>query len=572
MRAGPLLKDDDESDESFTDIAGLSTGSNEKLRLMMLGGDDALLNKACATILGERQNRDAFKFGVLEPRKAQVRGRQVSVLKTPSYWLEHLKSFLFFIRGVKAIRNDMKFFESQLFPGPHAFLFVHRDVKDSGRRDEEDLRKHDSQSYTNMTEDQEQDQPDESFTDVVGSSTGSNEKLRLMLLGGNDVLLDKACATILRKRNRKTPFKFGKLEPRNANACGRQVSVLKTPFTWLDQLKSYLFFSKGVKAIRDEMESYESMLFPGPHAFLLVHRDVKYSGRDNYLLRALSDVFGEEVLDYCMVLFIDRAKHNDPTKNYCLKMCGGRCYILHNTDYSVNELFKKIESMAESKDSSFFTTHLEFFRKASNYFQEEYEEKENKLRKELNDSKGREIQLRGDIEKLQRQMEELKEQLENNLTDARVKEDGLHERERNVHKREKQLDERQKELEIREREVKQRDVRSREHHQTTVDPPPAVSENKDRPLNEREGELKSRKDSQSTGSLGIQNPVKRNSINKSRPNMSRKCHQTTADPPPAECEEELKSRDDSQISGSPGIQKPVRRNSKELCLHYSHAL
>lgn len=284
-----------------------------------------------------------------------------------------------------------------------------------------------------------------------------------MVLGGDDVLLDKACATILRRRNKNTPFKFGKLEPRNVNACGQQVSVLKTPFTWLEHLKSYWVFSNGVKAIRDEMESYKSMLFPGPHAFLLVHRDVKNSGRENYLLRALSEVFGKEVLDYCMVLFIDGAKHNDPKKNYCLKMCG-RYHILQNTDYSVNKLFEEIERMTERKDSSFFTTHLECFRKASNYFQKNYEEK---LRKELNDYRAREGQLRDDIGELQRQIEELKEQLENNLTDAKVK-DGLHERERNLHKREKQLDERQKELEIRER-----DVRSREHHQTTADPPPA---------------------------------------------------------------------------------------------------
>ncbi|XP_051733644.1 ribonuclease Y-like isoform X2 [Ctenopharyngodon idella] len=300
------------------------------------------------------------------------------------------------------------------------------------------------------------------------------------------------------------------------------------------------------------MESYESMLFPGPHAFLLVHRDVKNSGRDNYLLHALSDVFGKKVLDYCMVLFIDGARHNDPNKNYCLKMCGGRNHTLQNTEYSVNELFKKIETMTESKDNSFFTTHLECFRKASNYFQEKYEEKENELRKELNDSKGREDQLRDDIEKLRRKMEVLKEQLKNNLTDARVKEDSLHKRERNVHRREKQLAERQKELEIREREVTQRDVRSREHHQTTADP--AVSENKDRPLYDREGKLKRRNDSQS---LRIQKPVRRNSFAIDRPNMYREHHQTTADPPSAEREGELKSRDDSQTRQSLGIQKPA---------------
>ncbi|CAM4664629.1 unnamed protein product [Leuciscus chuanchicus] len=416
-------------------------------------------------------------------------------------------------------KGNISFFHSR-----HCNMGRRRRRRARGCRDADELiplaRKYDSQSYTSMTDyqDEEQDQSDGSFTEEAGPSTGSDEKLRLIVLGGDDALMDKACGTILRKRNRKTGFQFGKLEPRNANSCGRQVSVLKTPFTWLEKLKSYFFFSRGVKAVRNEIESYESMMFPGPHAFLLVHRDVKDSGRENYLLRALSEVFGEEVLDYCMVLFIDQAKHNDPKKNYCLKMCGGRNHILHNTDDSVKKLFKIIAKMTESKNI-FFTNHLECFRKASNYFQEEYVEKEDKLRRELNDTRDRENQLRDDIEKLQREMEEFKEQLENNRTDARVKEDYLRERERNLHRREKQLDEKKKELEIREREVRKRDKeRSREHHQTTADP--AVSEDIDRPLYEREGKLKSRDDSQSTGSLGIQKPVRRNSLDINPPYMT----------------------------------------------------
>ncbi len=117
------------TNEILTDEAGWSSESNEQLRLMVLGGDDALLDEACGSILGERQNRDAFKFGNMVPRKAQVCGRQVSVLKTPSYWLEHLKSYLFFSNRVKSLKNDLQSFESLLFPGPHAFLLVHRDVK-----------------------------------------------------------------------------------------------------------------------------------------------------------------------------------------------------------------------------------------------------------------------------------------------------------------------------------------------------------------------------------------------------------------------------------------------------------
>ncbi|XP_016118854.1 uncharacterized protein, partial [Sinocyclocheilus grahami] len=167
-------------------------------------------------------------------------------------------------------------------------------------------------------------------------SRGRIEKLRFMVLRGDDALVDKACGTILGERENRNTFKFGELKPREAQVCGRQVSVLKTPSYWLEHLKSYLIFSNGVNSLKYELKFFESLLFPGPHAFLLVHRDVKKTGRENYLLQALIDVFGEKVLNYCMVLFIDKARHNDPNQNYCLMMCGGRYYILQNTDQSVH--------------------------------------------------------------------------------------------------------------------------------------------------------------------------------------------------------------------------------------------
>ncbi|CAM4664620.1 unnamed protein product [Leuciscus chuanchicus] len=69
--------DEERADESFKIKAGPSTGSDEKLRLLVLGDDDALMDEACGTILGERQSREGFKFGILEPRTAQVCGRQI---------------------------------------------------------------------------------------------------------------------------------------------------------------------------------------------------------------------------------------------------------------------------------------------------------------------------------------------------------------------------------------------------------------------------------------------------------------------------------------------------------------
>ncbi|XP_073680163.1 uncharacterized protein [Garra rufa] len=252
-------------------------------------------------------------------------------------------------------------------------------------------------------------------------------QLRFMVLGGDDALVDKACATILGERENRDAFQFGELKPRKAQVCGRQVSVLKTPFRWLEHLKSYFFFSKRVKSLKYDLQYYESLLFPGPHAFLLVHRDVRNSGSEYYLLRALSEVFGEKVLDYCMVIFIDRAKHNDKKQNTCLKMCGGRFYILQNTD--VSQLFKKTETMTQRKHSDFFINHLECFRKAEIYFEAEYEEKMNKLRGELAENIETAENLKKDMNDMKelnaKKVIELNEKIKNDQKKSKDRENEL---------------------------------------------------------------------------------------------------------------------------------------------------
>ncbi len=351
------------------------------------------------------------------------------------------------------------------------------------------------------------------------------------MLGGDDALLDEACGSILGERQNRDAFKFGNMVPRKAQVCGRQVSVLKTPYYWLQHLKSYLFFSKRVKSLKNDLQSFESLLFPGPHAFLLVHRDVKNSGREYYLLRALSEVFGKEVLDYCMVLFMDRARHHNPIKNTCLKMCGGRYHILQNTDKSVNELFISIKIMTERKEF-FFTQHLEFFRKASNYFQEEYEEREKKIRKALNDSKDQESQLEHKNVKLQEEVELLKDkekQLQKILTEAKAKEDCLHQRVKELDDRERCLDERVKELDDRERCLDER-VKELDDRERCLDERVKELDDRERCLDERVKELDDRE--RCLDEREKQLKIREREVTQ-RDVRSRELHQTTADNPSA---------------------------------------
>ncbi|XP_043085769.1 histone-lysine N-methyltransferase, H3 lysine-79 specific-like [Puntigrus tetrazona] len=219
--------------------------------------------------------------------------------------------------------------------------------------------------------------------DELGRPADPRVKLRFMVLGGDDALMDKACAAILGERDDGDAFRFGNLKPRKAQVCGRQVSVLKTPSYWLEHLKSYYIFINGVKLLLPELQFFESLLFPGSNAFLLVLKNVKNACRENYLLHALSEVFGKEVLDYCMVLFMNEVRLSDPNNNSCVKLCKGRYQVLKNTDESVYRLFEKTREMTGQKKSIFFSNHLECFRKAEKHFEAENEIKQAKLRREL---------------------------------------------------------------------------------------------------------------------------------------------------------------------------------------------
>ncbi|XP_036444545.1 GTPase IMAP family member 4-like [Colossoma macropomum] len=181
--------------------------------------------------------------------------------------------------------------------------------------------------------------------------------LRLVVLGGDSADNSYACSTILRLYQREetiNPLKGNFIE---RTVGGRQVSVFRTPSYWMEHLDSHLIFSNGVESIRHEIQSCTSTLFPGPHAFLLVMRAGHTTGKEHYLLRAITSVFGAEALEYTMVMFIHAHEQHHPMdalKDRCVQMCGERFFFLENNDENVEELFMKIKTMTQKKQSRFF--------------------------------------------------------------------------------------------------------------------------------------------------------------------------------------------------------------------------
>lgn len=148
---------------------------------------------------------------------------------------------------------------------------------------------------------------DDTFTST-SESTGSTKDLRFFILGGDEDVMDRTCDIILRKRAKRAE---SETRHRKGHVCGRKISVVKTPSTWMSDVASCCCFSSRVKSIKDQMPDYASLVFPGPHAFLLVTDNREVTWREQYLLKAIAKVFSKEALDYAMLLIIGKRTKRD---------------------------------------------------------------------------------------------------------------------------------------------------------------------------------------------------------------------------------------------------------------------
>ncbi|XP_026091129.1 GTPase IMAP family member 4-like [Carassius auratus] len=181
---------------------------------------------------------------------------------------------------------------------------------------------------------------------TITGSTGSTTELRFIMLSGDEDLMDDACDIILRERAGRP-----KITHRKGHVFGKKVTVVKTPPTWMSHVATRCPFSSRVESIKDEMEDCASLVFPGPHAFLLVTDHRKVTGKEKYLLKAIAKVFGKEALDYVMLLIIGRTELEgiDSEREYMRKF-----YTLENSEQSVQSLFRETEIMTQNNESTFF--------------------------------------------------------------------------------------------------------------------------------------------------------------------------------------------------------------------------
>ncbi len=91
------------------------------------------------------------------------------------------------------------------------------------------------------------------------------------MLASDNNLMNKVPAFILGQS--QTRCRPATCELKQGHVHNRHVSVVTTPVNWLERLKSFWFLKNAVRSLKNEMEFCESLVFPGPHAFLLVIDD-----------------------------------------------------------------------------------------------------------------------------------------------------------------------------------------------------------------------------------------------------------------------------------------------------------
>lgn len=242
--------------------------------------------------------------------------------------------------------------------------------------------------------------------DTFTEFTGSTNELRFIMLSGDGDLMDDACDIILRERAERT-----EIWSRKGNVYGRKICVVKTPVTGMSHEASHCCFKSRDTSMKDEMVYCASLVFPGPHAFLLVVNNRKVTEKELNISKEIAKVFGEEALDYAMALIIGRP---EPKGINSLRKQVNRCYTLEDTEQSVQGLFRETERMTQNNECTFFiqSSYENLMKKA---FLSWEKEKHAEMRKE------KERLLKEKEEQHSKIVNELKEEFK--ITENKLRED-----------------------------------------------------------------------------------------------------------------------------------------------------
>ncbi|XP_072544836.1 GTPase IMAP family member 9-like isoform X2 [Salminus brasiliensis] len=162
-------------------------------------------------------------------------------------------------------------------------------------------------------------------------------------------------------------------ESRTKSINGRKITVVDAPGFFDTSLSEDKLNSEIVRCITE--------CAPGPHAFVIVLREGRYTEQEKRTVQKMTDLFGEEALKYAVVLFThgDQLPENQSIEHFVKKSaelqtlvekCGGRVHVVDNKYWKqqqdgyrsnrvqVEKLLNAIETMVQKNGGQHYSNEM----------------------------------------------------------------------------------------------------------------------------------------------------------------------------------------------------------------------
>ncbi len=144
----------------------------------------------------------------------------------------------------------------------------------------------------------------------------------------------------------------------------RHITVIDTPGLFDTELSN--------EEIQREISNSIPMILPGPHVFLLLIPVGRFTQEEATAVKIIKETFGENSLNYTIVLFTNGDKLKNKTieqflgkpgsaLNQLIESCGNRYHVFNNETEDrtqVTDLLQKIDNMVKENGDSYYSCKM----------------------------------------------------------------------------------------------------------------------------------------------------------------------------------------------------------------------